>query len=68
MPAGAHFLHAGLVFAAPGVGKSRPIEAVAKGAEDFFGLPGDRRAPVDQGSEYVEEQCSDAEVLGFQER
>ena len=56
LPAGAHLLHAGLIFATPSVGESRPVEVIPKGDEDFFGFPGDRRAPVDQGAEYVEEQ------------
>jgi hypothetical protein len=59
LPAGAHFLQSRLVLAAPGVGKSRPIELILKVAEDFFTLPGDRRAPVHHGPEHVEKQGLD---------
>ncbi len=56
LPAGAHLLHPGLIFAPPGVGEGRPVEVIPKGAEYFFGLPGDRGTPVDEGAEYIEEQ------------
>ena len=36
--------------------KAVPIEVIPKGAEDFFALAGDRRAPVDHRPEYVEKQ------------
>ena len=42
LPAGAHLLHSGLVFAAPGVREGRPIDLVAQSPKNFFGLPGDR--------------------------
>ena len=61
----AHLLHAGLVFGPPGVGKGDPVEAVAEGGKDAFGLARDRCSPVDDGAEHVEEQCSDAEDRGF---
>jgi hypothetical protein len=42
LPAGAHFLHAGLVLGPPGVGKGQPVELGSNRTEDKFGLPGDR--------------------------
>ena len=59
LPAGAHFLHTGLVFAAPGVGESQPIELVSEQFEDFFRFPGDRLAPVHHRPEHVEKQGAD---------
>ncbi len=61
----AHLLHAGLVFAAPGVGEGFPVEAVAEGGQDAFGLARDRCSPVDDGAEHVEKQCSDTDDRGF---
>ena len=64
LPAGAHLLHPGLVFAAPGVGECRPIEFIPKAAEDLFGLARDRCAPVHQGPEHVEKQRADVRLGG----
>ncbi len=67
LPAGAHLLHPRLIFSPPGVGESGPVETIPERLEDFFGFPGNRRAPVNHGSKYVEEQGSDTEGGGFYE-
>ena len=54
--AGAHLVHGALIFAAPGVGKGRPIERKTKRFEHRLGLARDRGPPIDQGAEHVEEQ------------
>ena len=60
LPAGAHLLHAGLVFGAPGIGEGDPVEPMAERGQNPLRLAGDRGPPVHQGAEDVEKQGADA--------
>src|SRR5690242_13654650 len=52
--AGANLLHAWLVFAPPGVREGGPVEVIPKRLQNPFGLAGNPRPPVDEGSKHVE--------------
>ena len=52
----ANFLHRALIFAAPSVGEGRTVERVTERFEQGFRLAGDRRSPIDEGAEDIEEQ------------
>ena len=54
--AGAHLFHCALIFAAPGVGERRPVARVAARFQQRLDFARDRRAPIDQRAEHVEEQ------------
>ena len=54
-----HLVHRRLIPTAPGIGKRFPVDGETKWREDGSHLPGDRTAPVDQGTEDIEKKCSD---------
>ena len=59
--AGAHLIHGALVFAAPGIREGEPVERKTLRLQHRLGLARNRRAPVDQGAEHVEEQRFDSD-------
>src|SRR5579863_6482486 len=52
----ADFFHAGLVFAAPRIGESAPIEALAFGRDEPFGFACDARAKINERAENIEKE------------
>jgi len=54
--AGADFLHAALILAAPGIGEGEPFESEAARREDRLGLRRDAAAPVGQRAEHIEKE------------
>src|ERR1700722_8512441 len=53
---GADFFHAGLIFAAPGIGESAPIEALAFGRDEPFGFARDAGAEINKCTENIEKE------------
>ncbi len=53
---GADFFHASLIFAAPGIGESAPIESLALGRDELFSLARDAASEVDERTEDIEKE------------
>jgi hypothetical protein len=52
-----YFLHAGLVFVAPGISEAQPVGVVSEQLQHRLGLAPNAGAPIDEGAENIEEQC-----------
>ena len=59
----AHFFHGRLVLVAPVVCEGVPVGAQAERRQQCFGLVRNAAAPVDQGAEYVKNQCFGSHVV-----
>ena len=55
----ADLLHRGLILIAPGVREGEPVERVAHRLEDELALPRDRRAPIHDRAEHIEDESLD---------
>jgi len=51
-----HLVHRALVFAAPGIGKGKPVERMTERTQESLRLPRNAGTPVDQRAEHVKEQ------------
>src|SRR5258706_9700208 len=59
-----YFLHAGLVFVAPGIREAQPVGLVSERFQHRLRLAPNAGAPIDERAEYIEEQRLDGGELG----